>query len=337
MLIRTGCRVLGLALIALTVPLVAAAPARAANVSCEVVELDPAGPAGDELHVVDASESVTHIYREGEEIVVSNNADRERAACAGGTPTVTTIDRIIYSTESGVPFINYSGDGPLAPGASPEAGAAEIEVTIVEAYNPRVVNVAGSGAGERIEVGQLGPDLVGVNLNAGVEAGAADADVTFTAPRTAYLRIIGKGGDDTLSALGGAPFQGPFLEFERLTIAGGPGDDVLNGGPSRDSLSGGDGNDRLFGGRGRDKLTVGPGRDLAKAGKGADTIENMSDIGGIDVDLFPDRIFGGAGNDRVSTERGVAGDRVDCGAGHRDELFGSRGDLAQRCEDVELR
>ena len=338
-MVRAGSRILGLALVALMVPLVSTAPARAANVSCQIASGGLAGIEGNVLKVSDTSESVTHIYREGDEIVIFNNADRDPAVCARGIPTVFNIDRIEYTTESGVPFINYLGDGPLAPGATDEQGGDEIEIAVIESYEPKVVNVAGSPGADRIEIGQRNQRRVGVNLNAQADGGSQDADLTapFAKGDQIFLRVVAKGGDDELGALGAPGFPEPVLAAERLVMTGGPGDDVLNGGPSRDALSGDDGNDQLFGGRGRDKLLVGPGRDLANGGEGDDDIENRSDVGGIAEDLFPDRIFGGAGNDSISVGQLLRGDRVDCGAGRRDDVFKDAGDISLHCEQTDFR
>jgi Ca2+-binding RTX toxin-like protein len=326
--------------LALAIPLLAAGSAQATeNVTCNLVATGPAGPAGDVLEVVDLSRSVTHVYREDEAIVVSNNADSERAICGGGAPTVTTVDRIEYSSANGVLFLNYSGaTGPLEPGASAEPGAEEIEVSLDLGYDSKVLNVGGTAAAEKIEVGQLGRAAIGVNLNAQADGSAQDADVTMAVPAAAeaYVRVVAKDGDDTLSSLGGPAFTAP-ISVERLVLSGGPGDDVLNGGPFRDALSGNDGDDQLFGGRGSDKLQVGPGRDLALGGKGGDDIENISDVGGIAEDLLPDRIFGGAGNDSISASQELGGDHVDCGAGARDDVFIDVGDLVRSCEDVDRR
>ena len=306
--------------------------------TCAVQSRGPAGPEGDVLRIVDTSRSVTHIYRRENEVVVFNNADREPAVCAGATPTVLSIDRIVYSTASGVPFINYLGDGPLGPGATPEPGAREIEVKINEAYTPKALNVTGTEGSERIEIGQLGRRRVGVNLNAQADRAHQDADVTLAVSRGDELlvKVKAKGGDDTLSALGGRAFTGVLLSVKRLSMNGGPGDDVLSGGPFRDLLSGDAGNDRMFGGRGRDQLSVGPGRDLAKGGKGPDLIVNHSSVGGIPDDLAPDRVFGGPGNDRIDVAQELAGDRVGCGRG-RDDVFRDRGDRIRGCEDVGVR
>jgi hypothetical protein len=337
--VRTDSRIRFAAIAAvLALGLLAAVPAQAANVTCAVDSRGPAGPQGDVLRVSDTSQSVTHIYRDEDRIVVFNNADREPAVCAGAAPTVFNIDRIAYSSRSGVPFINYLGDGPLGPGATPEPGADEIEVDINETYKPKALNVAGTERGERIEVGQLGRRRIGVNLNARVDGGSQDADVTLRARRSdeLTLKTVGKGGDDTLSALGGRAFTGALASAKRLSMNGGPGDDVLRGGPFRDLLRGDTGNDRMFGGRGRDRLSVGPGRDLAKGGKGPDLIVNVSSVGGVPDDRAPDRVFGGPGKDSIDVAQELPGDRVACGRG-RDDAFRDRGDSVRGCEKVGVR
>jgi hypothetical protein len=308
------------------------------SVICTLVAAGPPGPQGDVLRVVDQVESVTHIYREGDEVIVFNNRDSEKTPCAGGTPTVFNIDRIEYSSATGTPFVSSLGDGALEPGATPEEGADEIEISIAEEYDPRVLNVSGTATAERIEVGRIGPNTVGVNLNAQADGGAQDADVTIRSPRGSELvvKVRGKDGDDTLSALGGPAFTDP-VAVKILNLSGGPGDDELIGGPGRDLLRGDDGNDVLLGGRGRDRLTIGPGRDIAKAGKGPDDVFNQSSVGGIADDLLPDRVFGGAGNDNIDVAQTLAGDRVECGAGRADRLFKDPTDIVRGCEDVGVR
>jgi RTX calcium-binding nonapeptide repeat (4 copies) len=325
---------LALAVAVLTVPSLLADSARAeAPVTCTLVSAGAAGPADDVLKLVDRAADVTSIYRKGDEIVIFNNLDSKPTACAGGVPTVFNIDRIEYLTAAGTPFIDFSGTAALAPGASPEVGAAEIEVEISESYEPKVLNVGGTAAAERIEVGQLGSDAIGVNLDAQADGSAQDADIVLAAPAAedVVVRAIAKGGDDTVSALGGPAFTGP-VAAERLSLTGGPGNDRLLGGPGNDFLSGDDGNDLLLGGRGRDRLAIGSGRDLAKGGKGADQIENR-DFGSGD-DLSPDHVFGGQGDDNIDVAQGLAGDRIDCGSGV-DRLAIDPGDKASACEQVD--
>lgn len=337
-MLRTGLRVLGLSLVALAVVFVSAAPARAANVSCQVRSGGVAGVEGNVLQVVDSSESVTHIDRAGDEIVISNNADDGPAVCARAVPTVHNIDRIEYTTDTGVPFIGYHSDGPLGPGATDEPGGDEIEIVVKESYDPKVVNVGGTREADRIEIGQRNHRRVGINLNAQADDGSEDADleVPFAKGEQIYLRLIARDGDDEVSALGAPGFPEPVLAAERLVLTGGSGDDVISGGPSRDSLKGDDGDDELLGGRGNDKLTPGPGRDRVDGGKGDDAIENTSEPSGRNPDSTPDRIFGGAGNDRISVGQLLRGDRVDCGAGN-DDVFKDAGDISLHCESTDFR
>lgn len=323
----------GLTSAVLALGLSTAAPAMAANVTCAVEARGPAGAGGDILNVLDTSRSVTHIYRRDDAIVVFNNADSDPAVCAGGSPTVFNIDGIAYSSATGVPFVNYLGDGPLGPGATPEPGEDEIEVTIEEGYESKVLNVAGTAESERIEVGQLTRRTVGVNLDAQADGGTQDADVTMRVRPGDELvvKVVARGGGDRLSALGGPAFSDVLSSAERLSMNGGPGNDVLNGGPFRDLLGGDTGDDEIFGGRGRDQIAVGPGRDLASGGKGPDLIVNRSSVGGIPDDLAPDRIFAGPGDDRIDVAQELAGDRIDCGGG-RDDAFRDRGDSVRGCE-----
>ena len=325
---------LALAVAALMVWALSVTPARgAAPVTCALISAGAAGPVGDVLKLVDQAASVTSIYREGDAIVIYNNRDSARTTCVGGSPTVFNIDRIEYSTAVGTPFLDFHGDGPLAPGASPEAGAAEIEITIVESYDPKVLNVGGTDAAERIEIGQLGREAIGVNLNAQADGDDQDADVTLAAPETGeeVIRVISRDGNDTVSALGGPAFTGP-VAADRLALAGGKGNDRLLGGPGNDFLKGDDGDDLLLGGRGRDRLAIGAGSDLAKGGKGSDQIENGA-LGSGD-DLSPDRVFGGLGDDNIDVAQDLAGDRVDCGSGS-DRLAIDPGDRISACEDVD--
>jgi len=305
-------------------------------VSCAYVEAGDPGPAGNLLRIEDGSRSVTHIYREGDAIVVYNNAHRDPIACTGEAPTVFNLDQIEYTaTGNSAPFLGYLGHEALAPGATAEASGSEIEVSIHEDYSPKVLNVAGTAASDTIVAGLLGRHQIGVNLNAQADGTAPDADVVLDAPDPAKstVRAIGKSGDDEITALGGPGFTGP-LDSERIGFAGGPGNDRLVGGPHKDRFNGGTDDDILIGGRGRDYLTIGPGRDLARAGAGPDLIFNQSDVGGIPADLAPDRVFAGAGNDRIDVSQPLPGDRVDCGAGPRDFVFTDPGDRTRACEQV---
>jgi hypothetical protein len=319
-----------IALAALAAVLLPATPGLGSeSVDCAYVEAGPPGPEGNVLRIEDPLDSVIQIDRQGDAISVFSNTAGE-IACDGGPPTVFNVDRVDLTTNS-APFIDF-----LAPGASPEPGSPEIEVHVHEGYRPEVLKVNGSARGETMVAGRLGRHKVGINLNAQADGAAQDADFVLDAARPAEVvaKLGGLGGSDTLSALGGAGFSGPF-PADHLALAGGPGDDRLIGGPHDDRLVGFTGNDVLLGGRGRDRLTIGPGRDLAKGGKGPDEIFNESDVGGAPPDTEPDRVYGGAGNDRVVVLQFLAGDTVRCGGGRRDVAVIDAGDRTRGCERVE--
>jgi hypothetical protein len=332
---RTGLS-LAIAIGALAGALAWAAPGIGSEpISCSYVEAGAPGPAGNLLRIDDETDSVTDVYREGDAIkVFSNSADE--VPCSGGEPTVLNVDRIELSTRS-APFIGYLGNGTLAPGASPETNGAEIEIHVHESYSPEVLNVAGSAEAEAIVAGALGRHQIGVNLNAQEDGSAQDADITLDTvkPAEAVVRLTGRGGGDTISALGRAGFTGVF-PADHIALSGGPGDDTLLGGPHDDRLGGLTGNDVLLGGRGRDRLTVGPGHDLARAGKGPDEVFNSSGAGGLPDDRGPDRVFGGAGNDHIEVGQGLGGDRVSCGGGGGDRAGIDPGDHAADCETVDV-
>jgi hypothetical protein len=108
----------------------------------------------------------------------------------------------------------------------------------------------------------------------------------------------------------------------RITVFGGPGDDVIRGGDGDDVLHGEAGNDRVFGGGGNDQIWGGAGRDYLDGGAGRDVL-----VGGRGNDTVygvagDDRIAGGGGNDYL--EGGTGSDLIDGGPGN-DTLSGGRG------------
>jgi Ca2+-binding RTX toxin-like protein len=333
---------IGVAVLAAILALSAQSPASGpAKLSCAYVEAGAPGPAGNVLRIDDQSNDVTHVYREGDEIVVFNNADSDPTTCAGGTPTVFDVDRIEYSTTNGTPYFNYIGGGALAPGATPEASGSEIEVSLREAYTPGILNVGGSAASESIVAGRTGARGVGINLNAQADGANQDADYVLEAtdPNQAYVRITGKAGNDHIADIGGPGFTGP-LATDHVNLAGGGGNDTLIGGPHSERLRGDEGNDVFLAGAGDDRLTIGAGHDLVKAGEGADRIENIGDVGGAPLDTGTDRIFAGPGNDDVESvqiPQQLAGDLVNCGPGRRDSAGIDPGDRTRACEKVAVR
>lgn len=311
------------------------------GITCAYVEAGAPGPADNVLRIEDHSASATHVYRKGDEIVVSSNVEDKPTVCSGGTPTVLNVDKVEYSTTNSTPFFDYIGGALLAPGATPEASGSEIEVFVTEEYEPPVIGVSGTVGADSIVVGQLGPHQVGVNINAQEDGAARDADFVLNAPdpSQARIRLVGKSGDDRLTDLGGPGFTGP-LTSDHLSFAGAEGNDTMIGGPHREHLGGGGGNDVFLSGAGNDTLVIGAGHDLAKAGKGTDRIENIGDVGGAPLDTGTDRIFAGPGNDVVESVQipnQVGGDSVNCGSGRRDDAEIDPGDRTKGCEKVEIR
>jgi len=108
----------------------------------------------------------------------------------------------------------------------------------------------------------------------------------------------------------------------RVTLFGGPGDDVLRGGDGDDVIQGEAGNDRLHGGDGNDRISGGVGRDYIDAGAGDDTVtggRGNDTVYGLSGD---DRISGGGGNDYL--EGGTGDDAIEGGHGN-DTISGGRG------------
>jgi Ca2+-binding RTX toxin-like protein len=336
---RSAVAIAGLGFaVAFAAPGLSAAPAK---ITCAYVEAGPAGPAGNVLRIDDHSNSATHIYREGEQIVVFSNVEAVPTVCGGGTPTVFNIDRIEYSTTNGTPFFNYIGGGTLAPGATAEASGSEIEVSVRETQKPGVLNVNGSPASESIVAGQIGAQAVGVNLNSQADGASQDADYVLEGvdPSQAYVRMGGKGGNDRITDLGVGGFTGP-LTTDHPNLGGGGGNDTLIGGPRRERLRGDEGGDVFLAGAGDDRLTIGAGHDLARGGKGNDRITNIGDVGGAPLDTGTDRIFAGPGNDVVEAiqiPQQLGGDFVNCGSGRHDGAEIDPGDHTRACEKVEVR
>ena len=124
-------------------------------------------------------------------------------------------------------------------------------------------------------------------------------------------------GSDLLVYRDGVPNRVPLADVQKISIAagdgndvvdvrkvglpveidGGAGDDTIYGGSSSDVLIGGDGNDRIYGGDGNDSLTGGAGVDLLQGQNGDDWIDGH--------DGAPkEKISGGAGADTAYVDVG---------------------------------
>lgn len=309
-----------------------AADASPRTLRCETVELGPPGPVGNVLLITGNDNA--QVRREGEAILVGTSAgngprDFEEIPC-GGEATVTSIDRIVYEATPAPPRVEHQflldeREGPLGPGASPEAVDPEIEVEVAlpnqPAARPRVQLLAGEGR-DQVLVGG-GARRLAVSLEP--LPGGEDPDphlIVVAPPRTVELKIHGSGGGDVLDGRG--------LDRNRdlvrsLLLAGDDGKDTLLGSDRGDNLEGGAGADRLLGRGGRDFLYPSAGSDVTGGGGGADFITGQR--GSAERDTQPDSYSGGAGDDYISALLGGA-DSISCGAGF-DEAAADREDAVR--------
>jgi Ca2+-binding RTX toxin-like protein len=228
--------------------------------------------------------------------------------CSGGTPTVTTIDKVSVMQSPSADFGTVTVDqiaGPFSPGATPEAdGSPEIEFGLNLPGRDSIVLIGGTDASETFQTGTLPSGAAGVNMNAGAEQPAA-ADPDVEAPGAREIVVFAQGGNDAVSSAGGPGFVGPLRGgFE--SADGGAGNDVLLAGPNGSALDGEEGADTLIGSSREDFIYGGSGKD---------------------------KIHSGRGNDRIlSVDRKK--DVVACGGGHRDNVIGDVKDHMTRCERV---
>ena len=116
------------------------------------------------------------------------------------------------------------------------------------------------------------------------------------------VTIAGTPGNDVINGTAGSD-----------VIHGFAGDDAINGLGGNDVICGGDGNDTLNGGTGNDRLFGGNGSDTLNGGKGNDTLlgEDGNDV--LNGDEGRDSLSGGDGNDSLAG--GADGDNLNGGAG----------------------
>ena len=254
-----------------------------------------------------------------------------------GEATVTNTDQIhtaIWSTEYGTLTVALA-PGPFAPGFSDEPGTSdEIEFVINSQRLPH-----GSSQGRIVVNGTEGPDNFrvgwdGVNMNAD-EVDGIDADINDGYPIT----MMGQGGDDTLSAAGGA---GTGREPLSTEARGGPGNDHLIGGTDHDTQYGGPGDDLLDSGKGQDWLYGEDGNDLLVAGpatgdygdslnpgRGSDTIDgggeyDTAQLGDADAPMIVDMSTGIAASENGDVDRFSGVESIGLSR-HADQVTGSEG------------
>jgi Ca2+-binding RTX toxin-like protein len=315
------------------------------SLSCNYVDAEPPGPAGNVVEI--AGNDNVQVRREGERILVGSSAANgprqfEEISC-GTQATVTNVDRIVYRGEP-VPgnaehqFLLDLRQGALAPGATPEAEDSEIEVEVVlppqQGAHPRVQLLTGEGR-DSIELhGGAGRLVVSLepwpSQRPSPSGGAPDADlIVATPPRTVELKVHTGEGGDVLDGRGLDRHRGLVRS---LLLAGDEGKDALLGTERSDQLQGGAGPDRLYGRDGHDLLYPSAGEDTTSGGSGDDFISGGR--GSSEPDIQPDNYYGGSGDDYIDARVGGR-DTIDCGTG-RDEAVADREDelLDDDCERV---
>ncbi|NBD29475.1 MAG: type I secretion protein [Alphaproteobacteria bacterium] len=176
-------------------------------------------------------------------------------------------------------------------------------------------------------------------------SGALD-NVDFDTPASPDGTVEGTAGDDVIDVAytgdpdgdmvdaGDAILPGAAPDDDLIeayggndTVLAGKGDDEVYGGTGDDNITSGSGSDTVFGEAGDDTIIGGDGNDIADGGEGNDTIDTsghdqpLPDVGYPGVypaDSDPlndmDTVFGGAGNDTITT--GDDDDEIYGGSGH---------------------
>ena len=234
-------------------------------------------------------------------------------------------DGIVYGTGAGdLIDVTYTGDN--------DGDFVDREDAILPGDAPND-DVIYAGAGDDTVLAGLGDDSV--------RAGGGDDSVRGNSGDDT---IDGQAGDDTLFGNDGDD-----------TLIGRTGDDSLNGGNGDDSLAGGTGNDTIIGDDGSDRVRGQDGDDVIDtSGRSGAPLPDVDYPGVYAADADPlndlDTVFGGAGNDTISTgddadeifgglgndsiDAGIDSDLVYAGAGTdtvtgsegRDTIYGNLGD-----------
>jgi Ca2+-binding RTX toxin-like protein len=196
-------------------------------------------------------------------------------ACAGGTPTVTSVGTLAYTNSGGISFLFLEEPDLLAPGSALEIGSvSEIEVTLSEPSGiiGDVTLRDTDGSGDAYTLGTNG-----INLN-----GDNDPDITFGVLSLDFI-LEGGASADIFDARGGAGTGAAYTEG--LELRGGEGADQLFGGSGFDRIEGGGGDDTIGGGEDFDRLDGGPGNDSIDGGPDDDELSYANSTSPVNIDL----------------------------------------------------
>jgi Ca2+-binding RTX toxin-like protein len=179
-----------------------------------------------------------------------------------GTATGDALaDTVLINGTSGVDVVDVAldGDAVTATGFGPAVRVRNGEPALDRlAVNAGTLHVDGSDAADTLSI--IG-DATGLPLYGGTGFDVLAAPTAGTA-----TTVLGRGGDDVITASGvAAP----------LTIDGGDGNDTITGGGGDDLLIGGAGNDVVTGGHGSDTVRLGDGDDTFawNPGDGSDVVD----------------------------------------------------------------
>lgn len=242
----------------------------------------------------------------------------------GGTANAVEImsDELLGSGLEDYSTLVLSGDD-TDNGMSVVQNGSDIEVTVngtTKTY--AAINITSIEATLRDGADWLAIDSA-ITLPVFAAGGRGDDTITTG---NGHDSVIGGAGGDVIQTMGGDDFVDAGGSRDtvvagdgRDTIFGGRGGDSINGGDGvdllhgmqgRDSIQGGGDNDDLHGGSGRDTLDGGPARDSIYGyvpGEDEPANSNENDVlrgneGNdlLDSGLSPnDKVYGGAGNDRM--------------------------------------
>lgn len=198
------------------------------------------------------------------------------AGACGSATTANTDSITIVGAGGSLEQVTIDQEGgAFAPGATGEAGTAEIEIAL---------NL-GDVTDKVVILGKLGGDAIAAGLNGVALNADGDVDVTF-APLPASLEIRGRGGADSITGQGGQGAGGRFT-----------GKLLLYAGDQGDTLTGGDGDDELYGGAVGDVLEGRAGSDLISGGAGSDTLVGNDGNDDLTGDAGSDSFTGSSGGD----------------------------------------
>jgi len=239
--------------------LVLAAPA-GASITCGYRAESPAGPQGNVLVIHGGEiEDLAAVARRGERVRVTDDQTGQPITCSGPPATVHNVDRIRFFADAdgaGV-FVSQAG-GLLAPGASPEPSADEIEIVFVlNTGLPGNLGVSGTRSADHIRL-RHNIGGVGISLN---QQEDNDAEIQLPRKIVSVLLRTGRGADRVVTQ--------EFTRYDpSLSVYSGPGNDRVVGGAMPDFIFGRAGRDYISAGGGADEVDCGPARDTAvRAGR----------------------------------------------------------------------